>query len=61
MTDNHNTDDAAYKNATGPNGNVYYCPNCRSELEEISSCGSVGYFCNKCNELISRKRILTEK
>jgi transposase-like protein len=40
---------------------IYYCPNCSSELEKISSCGSVGYFCNKCNELISRKRILSKK
>ena len=42
-------------------GNVYYCPDCSSKLEEISGCGSVSYFCNKCNLLISRKRILTEE
>ena len=39
----------------------YYCPDCKSQLEELSACGSVSYFCNKCNLLISRKRILTEE
>jgi Protein of unknown function (DUF1407). len=38
----------------------YFCPDCLSELEEISGCGSVSYFCNKCNCLISKKRILPE-
>lgn len=38
-----------------------YCPECKSKLEKISGCGSIGYFCNKCNKLISRKRILTEE
>ena len=38
----------------------FYCPDCKSQLEELSACGSVSYFCNKCNLLISKKRILTE-
>ena len=41
--------------------NEFYCPECKSKLEKISGCGSVSYFCQKCNSLISRKRILSEK
>ena len=39
----------------------YYCPVCKSKLEVESGCGSVSYFCNKCNKLISSSKILTEK
>lgn len=38
----------------------FYCPECTNKLEEIKGCGSVSYFCNHCNKLISRKAILTE-
>ncbi|MDV3428010.1 MAG: zinc ribbon domain-containing protein [Bacillota bacterium] len=38
----------------------YYCPECFSELTEISGCGSVSYFCDKCNCLISKKKIISE-
>ncbi|WP_461204280.1 YfgJ family double zinc ribbon protein [Clostridium sp. DL1XJH146] len=38
----------------------YYCPNCFEELEEVSGCGSVSYFCNECKKLISRKIIIDE-
>ncbi len=40
---------------------LYYCPECKSKLEELSGCGAMGYFCNSCNKLISRKRILSEE
>lgn len=40
---------------------TYYCPDCKKELEEMSGCGSVSYFCNHCKALISRQRILTEE
>lgn len=39
----------------------YYCPECYSKLEKIEGCGSISYFCNKCNKLISRKKILDSK
>lgn len=39
----------------------YYCPECGFKLEKIEGCGSVGYLCDKCKKLISRKRILTEE
>lgn len=39
---------------------TYYCPECGNEVECIQGCGSTGYFCNKCNKLISSKAILTE-
>ena len=37
----------------------YYCPECLSRLEKLSGCGAVGYMCNTCKHLISRKRMLT--
>jgi|GEM_PF-738729 len=40
---------------------IYYCPECKNELEELSGCGVVGYFCNSCKKLISRKKMLTEE
>lgn len=39
----------------------YFCPECNSKLEKIEGCGSVGYLCDKCKKLISRKRILTKE
>jgi uncharacterized protein YlaI len=41
--------------------NIYYCPECKSKLEEISGCGAISYFCNTCKKLISRKKILPEE
>lgn len=38
----------------------FYCPDCNNKLEEIKGCGSVGYFCDHCKKLISKKSILTE-
>lgn len=37
----------------------YYCPKCSGELERLSGCGTVGYFCDKCKCLISKSKILT--
>ncbi len=37
----------------------YYCPKCSGELEKIASCGTVGYFCNSCKNLVSKSKILT--
>jgi len=34
-----------------------YCPVCDEKLQFCSKC-SQGFFCNKCNELVSRKKIL---
>lgn len=39
----------------------YYCPHCQSELEEISGCGAISYFCNTCKKLISKKLILSKE
>jgi hypothetical protein len=38
----------------------YYCPTCNGELEMLSGCGAVGYFCNHCKKLVSRKKMLAE-
>ncbi|MFA9396720.1 MAG: zinc-ribbon domain-containing protein [Clostridiaceae bacterium] len=38
----------------------FYCPDCKKELERISACGSVSYFCNNCNKLISRSKMLSK-
>lgn len=39
----------------------FYCPECSHKLEEIKGCGSIGYFCDYCKKLISRKVMLTEE
>lgn len=39
----------------------FCCPKCNSQLEEIAACGSVSYFCNHCNELVSRSQMLKEE
>ena len=38
----------------------YYCPTCNEELEMLSGCGAVGYFCNHCRKLVSRQKMLAE-
>ena len=37
-----------------------YCPECGAMLQVCSKC-SQGFFCNKCNDLISRKKIVWKK
>lgn len=37
----------------------YNCPDCTTELNEISGCGSVNYFCNECKKLISKSRVVS--
>ena len=34
-----------------------YCPVCSEKLQVCSKC-SQGFFCNKCNGLVSRKKIV---
>ncbi|MCT4543832.1 MAG: zinc ribbon domain-containing protein [Vallitalea sp.] len=38
----------------------YYCPECKEELNRVSGCGSVSYFCDNCKKLVSRKNMLSE-
>ena len=40
---------------------AYYCPDCGNELERISGCGTVGYMCDTCKHLVSKKKILTKQ
>jgi hypothetical protein len=37
----------------------YYCPVCYEKLERLSGCGAVGYMCNTCKNLVSRKKMLS--
>jgi ribosomal protein L37AE/L43A len=39
----------------------FYCPECKNKLEKMKGCGSISYFCNHCNKLISRKAMLKEE
>lgn len=32
------------------------CPKCVNELERIQACGAVDFFCNHCNEMISKRQ-----
>ncbi len=34
-----------------------YCPDCDEKLQFCAKCGQ-SYFCNKCNGIISRRRII---
>ena len=37
-----------------------YCPDCQNPLEVIKACGCTDYFCNHCNQLVSKRRALSE-
>lgn len=39
----------------------YYCPDCDTELEKVTGCASVSYFCDTCKRVISRSRIVAEE
>ncbi len=32
-----------------------HCPQCDSELERVQACGAVDFFCNQCNNLVSKR------
>ncbi len=32
------------------------CPKCDAELERVQACGAVDFFCNSCNELVSKRQ-----
>lgn len=31
------------------------CPQCDGELERVQACGAVDFFCNHCNNLVSKR------
>ncbi|MEL3919148.1 zinc ribbon domain-containing protein [Aeromonas enteropelogenes] len=33
------------------------CPICQQELERLKACGAVDYFCNHCNNLVSKRAV----
>ncbi|MFQ2222545.1 zinc ribbon domain-containing protein [Aeromonas enteropelogenes] len=33
------------------------CPTCQQELERLKACGAVDYFCNHCNNLVSKRSV----
>lgn len=39
---------------------VAFCPKCEAELEKLQACGSVSYFCNRCNEMKSKSAVRIE-
>ena len=34
------------------------CPDCLKPVEVIIACGCKDYFCNHCNQLVSKKRVI---
>ncbi len=34
------------------------CPDCLKPVEIIKACGCRDYFCNHCNQLVSKSRVL---
>ena len=34
------------------------CPDCKNPVETIIACGCRDYFCNECNQMVSKKRVV---
>ena len=34
------------------------CPDCSAEMEKLQACGAASYFCDICNELKSKSRVV---
>jgi hypothetical protein len=34
------------------------CPDCKEAVETIIACGCRDYFCNHCNQMVSKKRVI---
>jgi len=34
------------------------CPDCENQIEVIKACGCNDYFCNHCNQLVSKSRVI---
>lgn len=32
-----------------------FCSQCDDELERVQACGAVDFFCNRCNNLVSKR------
>lgn len=37
---------------------VYLCPDCQRPLEVLVACACRDYFCNQCQQLVSKGRIV---
>lgn len=37
-----------------------FCDICSQKLEKLKACGAVNYFCEQCNELKSKSKILVQ-
>jgi len=35
-----------------------YCPVCDEKLEVLKACGAVDYYCNHCNNLVSKRKVV---
>jgi hypothetical protein len=40
------------------NGMNLICPDCLNPVETIKACGCRDYFCNHCNQLVSKRRVV---
>lgn len=38
----------------------YLCPDCLKSVEVVIACGCRDYFCNHCNQLVSKKRVIEQ-
>ncbi len=36
----------------------YFCDICGSKLEKLQACGALNFFCNSCNELKSKSKVI---
>jgi predicted amidophosphoribosyltransferase len=35
-----------------------HCPDCQSELQKLTACGAVDYFCQNGHGMVSKKRVI---
>ncbi|WP_026958891.1 MULTISPECIES: zinc ribbon domain-containing protein [Aliagarivorans] len=38
----------------------FHCDKCGSMLEKLKACGAVDFFCNSCNELKSKRSLVSK-
>ncbi len=34
------------------------CPDCKNPVEVLKACGCNDYFCNHCNQLVSKRKVI---
>ena len=40
---------------------LFICPDCQHEVEVLTGCGSVSYYCHTCKKLVSSKKVIRQE